>query len=340
MTTGHKRFKVIQVGCGKMARRWVAYAAAREDVEIVGLVDIHPAVAAAMAQEYGIHPARCYTDLETAIRESGANLVFDVTIPEAHKQVVLTASALGCDVFGEKPMATTMADAAEVLATVKRRGRSYAVMQNRRFTRQIRATRGLIAQGTIGKPGFATANFFLGPHFGGFRETMSSPLLLDMAIHTFDEARYLLQADPVSVYCHEFNPSHSWYDGNSSAACIFEMSDGSVFTYNGSWCAVGAPTSWHGDWRFVGGQGTLLWDGTNDPYCSVVAGNGSTGDLARVNATEEWTGREGHDGCLDEMFASLLANRPAETECADNIKSMAMVFGAIASAEQRKVIRL
>ncbi|WP_135554946.1 Gfo/Idh/MocA family protein [Paenibacillus cymbidii] len=343
MTAGQKRFQVVQVGCGNMAKQWAAYAAKREDVEVVGLVDINPAAAAAMAREFGFDPARCYTDLETAIREGGANLVFDVTIPEAHKQVVLTATALGCDVFGEKPMAATMADAAEVLAAVKRHGRSYAVMQNRRYNRQIRAARGLIGQGTIGRPGFATANFFLGPHFGGFRETMRSPLLLDMAIHTFDEARYLLQADPVSVYCHEFNPSHSWYGGHSSAACIFEMSDGSVFTYNGSWCAEGAATSWHGDWRIVGGNGTLVWDGTNDPYCGVVGGAGAGAfmrEIARVEAAEEWNGREGHEGCLDEMFAALLEGRPAETDCADNIHSVAMVFGAIASAEQGKKIRL
>jgi hypothetical protein len=30
-----------------------------------------------------------------------------------------------------------------------------------------------------------------------------------MAIHTFDAARFLSQADPVAVYCEEFNPAWS-----------------------------------------------------------------------------------------------------------------------------------
>jgi hypothetical protein len=44
-------------------------------------------------------------------------------------------------------------------------------------------------------------------------------------------------------------------------------------------------------------------------------------------------GRECHWGCLDEMFASLEEGRIAETSCFDNIKSTAMVFGAIQSAK-------
>ncbi|CAI6087452.1 Gfo/Idh/MocA family protein [Cohnella sp. JJ-181] len=338
-----KKFRLVQVGCGNMARRWVKYAAERPDIELAALVDIHLPAAEALAREFELN-VPCYTDLGTAIRESGADLVFDVTIPQVHKTVVTTAAALGCDVIGEKPMAMTMADAYEIEDIVRRYGRRYSVMQNRRFARQIREARGQIAQGTIGKPAHATANFFLGPHFGGFRETMDHPLLLDMAIHTFDQARYLLQADPMSVYCHEFNPSHSWYSGNASAVCIFEMDDGSVFTYNGSWCAEGEPTSWQGDWRVVGSEGTLFWDGTNEPYCSVAEGSLGPGarmlTYRRVEPSSPWTGREGHDGCFDEMLDALRDGRPAETDCSDNLKSMAMVFAAIESARRGEKVRI
>jgi predicted dehydrogenase len=242
-----QKFRLVQVGCGNMARRWVKYAISREDIEIVALVDIHLPAAQAMATDLQLD-CRCYTDLEEAILATQANLVFDGTIPEVHKQVVMKAIKLGCHVLGEKPMAANMADAIEMAEYVRSQDRSYSVMQNRRFAKQIREARGMIDQGIIGQPAFTTAEFFLGPHFGGFRETMDNPLLLDMAIHTFDQARYLLQADPVSVYCHEFNSAHSWYQGHASAVCIFELSDGSVFTYNGSWSAEGTPTSWQGSW--------------------------------------------------------------------------------------------
>ena len=41
MSIDNKTFKLVQVGCGNMARRWVQYALTRSDIEIVGLVDIN-----------------------------------------------------------------------------------------------------------------------------------------------------------------------------------------------------------------------------------------------------------------------------------------------------------
>src|SRR5207248_2903614 len=115
------------------------------------------------------------------------------------------------------------------------------------------------------------ADFYIGAHFGGFRDEMESPLLLDMAIHTFDAARFASGADPVSVYAEEFNPSWSWYGGNCSATAIFEMTGGLRFTYRGSWCAEGLPTSWESEWRAVGAKGSATWNGESSPLAEVVA---------------------------------------------------------------------
>lgn len=331
-----KIFRIALAGCGRMAHAWVRNALAREDAEIVALVDIRMEAARQMAEQYGLS-CGCFTNLEQAIRDSGANLVFDVTVPEARKQVVTTAVRNGCHVFAEKPMAATPEDLDTIEKEVKKSGKRYAVMQNRRYMRQIRAFRSLIEKGVIGKPGFLTAQFFLAPHFGGFRDAMDSPLLLDMAIHTFDQARLIMGADPVSVYCHEFNPPGSWYAGNAAASCIFEFDNGCVFSYNGSWCAEGAPTSWEASWRMVGSRGTAVWDGHDMPWAEAVSDSeppsgGLFRECRKVEAPEVWHGRENHDGCLDEMFASLLENREAETSYTDNKKSVMMVFKALESA--------
>jgi predicted dehydrogenase len=336
-----KKYRIALAGCGSMANEWVKYALSREDAEICALVDIKRQNAEAMAEKYSLN-AGVFSDIEAAVKSTGANLVFDVTIPESHKKVVTTALELGCDVFGEKPMAASMEDALEMVKTAQRTGKTYAVMQNRRFLSKGRAFRELVNSGRIGKPGFACADFFLGPHFGGFRDIMESPLILDMAIHTFDQARSYLKGDPVSVYCHEFNPEGSWYRGNASAVCIFEFSDGAVFCYRGSWCAEGCNTSWDAEWRVIGSKGTAVWDGSSDPFCEVAV---PSEKQAFINSFERsafsarTTGREKHFGCLDEMFAALSGGRKAETDCTDNIKSMAMVFGAVQSArEGRKII--
>jgi len=327
-------YRILVAGCGGMARTWVEYALQRSDTEIVGLVDIQENSARRMAEQYGLQ-APLFTDIREAAASVNANLVFDVTIPDVHKNVTLAALEAGCSVMGEKPMAASLEEAEEMVKAAEASGRFYAVMQNRRYLRSIRSFRSLISDGTIGAPGYIGADFFLGPHFGGFRDAMASPLILDMAIHTFDQARFISGADPVSVYCHEFNPPGSWYTGNASAICIFEMSDGSVFCYRGSWCAEGAPTSWESSWRVAGSKGTAIWDGRSEPFAEVVKpadGTPFMNEFTRVEAPASGMAREGHFACLDEMFAALREGRPAETDCRDNIHSMRMVFGALRSA--------
>lgn len=51
---------------------------------------------------------------------------------------------------------------------------------------------------------------------------MDHPLIVDMAIHPFDQARFICGTDQASVYCHEYNPLGYWYNGNVSAICILK----------------------------------------------------------------------------------------------------------------------
>lgn len=335
-------FRIVLAGCGSMANTWVEYALQRQDARIVALVDLREEAAKNMLQKYNL-TCPIFTELERAIEQTDANVVFDCTIPDAHFQIASTAMRSGCDVFAEKPLAVSMKEGRKLVQLSDETGRSLSIMQNRRFDPNIRALRQLLANGTIGKPGYVGADFFLGPHFGGFREQMASPLLLDMAIHTFDQARFILGSDPVNVYCHEFNPAGSWYEGNAAAICIFEMSDGSVFCYRGSWCAEGAPTSWEATWRITGETGTIIWDGNHPPYAEIVEDQEEIAffrKTRRIDAPNVTMKHKMHSGCLDEMFASLTANRRAETDCRDNIKSLAMVFGAMESAKSGRKIEI
>jgi len=338
-----KKHKVVSVGCGVIANEWLTKALKRTDMEFVALVDLNKEAADKLAARYGL-TCPTFTDLGEAIKHTGADLVFDLTIPASRFQVSTTALQHGCDVFSEKPMAATMEEARELIAQADRSGKSYSVMQNRRYEAHIRAYRDLVQSETIGKPGYIGADFFIGAHFDGFRVLMDSPLVLDMAIHTFDQARFIIGAEPVSVYCHEFNPPGSWYKGNAAAIAIFEMSNGAVFCYRGSWCAEGAPTSWEASWRVTGELGTAIWDGNEAPYAEIVAPGDQGGkfmkDYSRIESDFQWEKLTGHAGCLDEMFAALKEGRPAETDCRDNISSIAMVLGAVESAATGKKVYL
>lgn len=86
------------------------------------------------------------------------------------------------------------------------------------------------------------ADFYLVAHFDGFRTEMDHVLLLDMAIHTFDQARYISGQDAEHDYAADWNPSGAWYRHGANAVAFFKMTDGVRFSYRGSWCAEGLNT--------------------------------------------------------------------------------------------------
>ncbi len=181
------------------------------------------------------------------------------------------------------------------------------------------------------------SQFYVGAHFGGFRERMRHVLLLDMAIHTFDAARFITGADPQAVYCKEWNPAGSWYDHDASAVAVFELSRGIVYTYTGSWCAEGLNTTWEGDWRVIGRRGSVRWDGADGFRAEVVAGRAGLRSIYEEVALPPALDGDkagGHAGVIREFVECVRTGATPETAGADNIKSLAMVFGAVASAER------
>jgi len=265
------KIRIVLAGCGGMSGRWLEVSKSLPDVEIVGLMDIREEAARKRSEDFGLENAAIGTDLKAMLDNLSPDVVFNCTIPEAHTQVTLEALAHGCHVLSEKPLTDSMEGARELLDAAEKAGKIFAVIQNRRYDPRIRRLRSFLESGKIGKVTTIDCDFYIGAHFGGFRDHMEHVLLLDMAIHTFDAARYITGADPVSVYCREWNPSGSWYDHDASAVAIFDMTGDVVYTYRGSWCSEGLNTTWECDWRIIGEKGSVKWDGGNNFEAQTVS---------------------------------------------------------------------
>ncbi len=332
----------VLVGCGGISRSWLRALVAHPTLQLVGLVDLDPAQIQARQAEFELGDLATGADLDAMLAELQPDIVFDCTVPPAHTPVTLTALSHGCHVLGEKPLAVSMEKAQQMVDAAEASGKTYAVMQNRRYLDGIRRLREFLRSGQIGPLTTLNADFYIGAHFGGFREEMAHVLILDMAIHTFDQARFLTDADPVSVYCHEWNPQNSWYQQDASAVAIFEMSNGIVFTYRGSWCAEGLRTTWECDWRAIGTRGSVTWDGGENFAAEVVSGEEGflrETESVSVPALPPLV-QTGHAGCIYDVLDAIGTGRTPLTVCTDNIKSLAMVHGAIESAGSGRKIAL
>ncbi len=345
--TDAARFRVAVVGCGGMGRTWVRLACEHPWIEPVALVDVRREAAEAMAQRFDLPSALVHDSLGEALERARPDVVFDVTVPAAHAEVTIAALEAGCHVLGEKPMAETIEQARRMVKAARRADRVYAVAQTRRPNPHAYRLIELLRRGAIGPVEEVHADFFLGPHFGGFRDQMDDVLLLDMAIHTFDQARQITAANPVAVYCHAFNPPRSWYRGNASAEAIFEMrnADGReiVFTYRGSWCAEGLNTDWNAAWRVIGEQGSATWDGAENVRAQAVKPDGEQRfmrDLVDLPIPDVSLEHTGHAGIIHDFIDSLRHGRPPMCPCDDNIRSLAMVHAAVDSARKRQRVEV
>jgi predicted dehydrogenase len=335
--------RAVLVGCGGISRAWLGALKDMPQAQIVGMVDILPEIAQDRADEFGLEGVAIGADLGEMLAQTKPDVVFNCTIPEAHHDVTLLALSHGCHVLGEKPLADSMESARRMVAAAAQVKRLFAVIQNRRYDARIRRLRNLVRSGALGPLTTVNADFYLGAHFGGFRDHMRHVLLLDMAIHTFDQARLITGTNPVSVYCHEWNPPGSWYDRGASAVAIFEMSDGLVYTYRGSWCSEGMNTTWECDWRLVGQQGSVLWDGADSfraEKIKVAGGFRSELEPLPVPAFDAGEKVGAHAGVIREFVACVQNGGVPETVCTDNIHSLAMVFGAIESAETGRQVKI
>ena len=335
------RPRVVIVGAGGIASAWLPGVKA-ENLEVVAVVDLQLEAAQRRIDEFDLG-AKASTDLAAVLAAESPDFVLDLTVPEARAKVVTAALEAGCHVLSEKPMAASMTEARGLLELSEETGKLFMVSQNRRWDANHVQIEEALRQKVLGTVGIINCAFYLGAHFGGFRDEMAHPLLLDMAIHHFDLARFFSGADPLAVYAKGFNPQGSWYQGDAAASCIFEMTNGLVFSYQGSWCAEGQPTSWNGDWRFVGERGSILYERDAPPQAQIVAGHEGfrrpLEDLELPIITLDYPQQH---GALREMLEFLQGGPLPSTEAKDNIKSLAMVFGAVESARtgERIVLEL
>ena len=312
--------RVVVVGAGGMGRAWLRTVQESSLVELAGIVDLDLDAARAGAAAIGRPDLPVGTGTAQLASDVGAQAVINVTVPVAHHPVTTEALAAGLPVLGEKPVASTVAQGLSLAAASELTGQLFMVSQSRRYNRHLFEAKRLAS--ALGTAGIVSAEFFKGPHFGGFRDAMDHPLLLDMAIHQFDMARFLLDADPVSVFCEEYNPSWSWYRGDAGATAIFEMTGGERFVFTGSWCSPGQETSWNAAWRISGERGTVLWDGDSEPVSSLLFPSG-TGS--------EDPGQE-IAGSLRDFVAALRTGSTPMGQVHQNIMSLAMVEAAMLSA--------
>ena len=147
--------KVGVIGCGDISEAYLSRAPLFRDFEIVACADIRPEAAARRAEKFGI-AALSVEDL-LAARE--IDVALNLTVPAVHAEVALRALQAGKHVYGEKPLATSVAEGRAVLALAEAKGLRVGCAPDTVLGGGYQLARARIDAGELGRPLMGHAAF-------------------------------------------------------------------------------------------------------------------------------------------------------------------------------------
>jgi predicted dehydrogenase len=277
-----------------------------------------------------------YGALEKALEAVECDAVLVASPPGTHHVVAKAALEAGRHVLCEKPLATTLQDAFDLVETADRAERILMVSQNYRYNAPFRAVQGLVVDGELGELASIKVSCRRDTRMlfasDDFRYSMRHPYVLDMSIHHFDLIRAATGRDVTYVHARSWRVPDSEFVHEPAVAAILDLDDGVPVIYEGDWATHEPETSWNGDWEIVGEAGRILWSGSKEDRGTGEVVFQLWGREPRLVEQRDLELVE-REATLQALRAAIESGEPPETAAADNVKSLAAMLGCVSSIE-------
>ncbi len=339
--------RAVMIGAGGIANAWqqrfLPPFAAR--LKIAALVDINREVLDAAGDRLGVPADARFTDMHAAFAAAGRFGVDCclIAIPPAfHREAALGAMDAGLAILSEKPIADTWASAVDIYRAATRHGTRMQIIQNYRYTPNIRTVKAVLDSGRLGRVRYVVGRFaadYRRPLAWGaaFRHEIRHALLIEGAVHHFDQIRNLSGADCATIAGVDWLPEGAdSFKGECVGLFVMRMTNGVMAQYEGTCLAAGRQQSWHEElYRIECEGGALVTDGSAHVWIEEhTPGTGlRTEDVPLVEVP--WPG---HQAMIAQFVDWLDGGPTPPTVIADNMRTTAMLFGGIAASEENRVV--
>ncbi|HUB33270.1 MAG TPA: Gfo/Idh/MocA family oxidoreductase, partial [Bryobacteraceae bacterium] len=195
----NQRLRLGVIGAGRIGKIHIENLATRiAGAEVAAISEVSATEREAMATRFGIPKAFAnYREL-LDLPELDAVVICSPT--DQHYGMIVEAAARGKHIFCEKPIDLSLEKVRAANAEVARRGVQMMVGFNRRFDANFQKVRESVAKGAIGQPQILRiTSRDPGPPPEAYIRA-SGGLFLDMTIHDFDMARYLMSSEVTEVF--------------------------------------------------------------------------------------------------------------------------------------------
>lgn len=187
------------IGAGRIGRLHAENLAHRlPQVNLAAVSDIFVEAAEKVAADFQVPAA--FKDHRPILEDESIEAVIICSSTDTHAQMIEEAAEAGKQIFCEKPIALDLAKIDRALEAVERAGVKLQVGFNRRFDPNFRRVQEIVAAGEIGTPQVLriTSRDPQPPPIEYVK--VSGGIFLDMTIHDFDMARFLMGSEVEEIY--------------------------------------------------------------------------------------------------------------------------------------------
>jgi len=192
--------KIGLIGAGRMGKVFAhTLAFTVSEVELLAVADVNLQASQEVAQQFGAKYA--YSDYHELLGRDDIDAVVIVTPTATHAEVIQAAATAGKHIFSEKPLSQTLEACDQAMAAVEKAGVKLQLGFMRRFDPAYRMAKQRIDAGEIGLPVMfrSTSRDPKRTSLEFARRENSGGLIMDMGVHDFDLARWLMGSEVVRV---------------------------------------------------------------------------------------------------------------------------------------------
>jgi scyllo-inositol 2-dehydrogenase (NAD+) len=188
--------KIGVLGLGRMGRLYTRMLATQiNGVRLHAVADINERARSEVAGELNV--SHIFSDPYQLVTLPELDAVVITTPTSTHYELVIAAAGAGKAIFCEKPLALSLVNTRLAIEAVARTGVPLQVGFMRRFDAAYQKAKSIIDSGQIGYPvtfkSIGRDPFCPDPKYAD--PAKSGGLILDMAIHDFDLARWLMHSE-------------------------------------------------------------------------------------------------------------------------------------------------
>lgn len=203
------RHNMVVIGTGTMGQEHMRVAALLGRAKVLGIHDPQAESMDAAAAAYSLvsnDPLRRYTDLESACSDPDADVLMICTPNFTHFDVLKTALASGKPIFLEKPMATTLADAAALMDAARKHSAFVQIGLQYRYKAQYKeAFDEVRTRGSLGQIHTISMSEYRPPFLDKVGQwnkfnRYTGGTLVEKCCHYFDLINLMADARAVRVY--------------------------------------------------------------------------------------------------------------------------------------------